>query len=185
MKSKKAAKLVLIFPLVGILALTIYQSNVFLKLDGNKVVNSNFDLLDLPEFQFYDLSNNLITNRQFLKGRSLVLIHVDTSCDLCSNKIKSLLKYIDLFEKTDIILSSSEDKNALESFYESNKLHLYPQIFLVQSRSGFFYEKFGSSFIPLILVFNEDGVLVKKIDDLVPIGTIIKYIKIANNEEIE
>lgn len=43
MKNKKVAKLVLIFTLVGILALTIYQSNVFLKLDGNKVVNSNIN----------------------------------------------------------------------------------------------------------------------------------------------
>ncbi len=182
MRNNSPTRLILVSALALILGLIIFQSDKFLRFKYRKTERSHVMSGVVPDFQFYDLSNNLITNNLFFKGRSLVIMHINTDCDMCSSKVKSLLKYIHEVEGADIVLSSSEDKNTLKTFHELNNLKNYPQIHLVQSESDFFYKNFGSSFIPLVLVFNHEGLLVKKIDDTVPIGTIIKYIKIANNE---
>lgn len=182
MKSNSVTQLILVCSFASILLLIIFQSDKFLRVKYHKSAKSHVISGVVPDFQFYDLSNNLITNNLFFKGRSLVIIHINTDCDMCSRKVKSLLKYIHEVENADIVLSSSEDKNTLKVFHEVNNLKNYPQIHLVQSESDFFYKNFGSSFIPLVLVFNNEGLLVKKIDDTVPLSTIIKYIKIANNE---
>lgn len=76
---------------------------------------------------------------------------------------------------------SSEERAKIDAFASKHHLKEQASVKILQSGEGEFYKLFNTSALPSILIYDKQRQLVVKIDDLVPIKTVIKYLRAANN----
>lgn len=138
------------------------------------------DVSELPEFSFTTLKDRVFTNKGLSNDKSLVVIYFNSGCEYCDEKAKQVAYYSKEFKNSIVLFISSEDKSAITKFTQKHKLAEYDNYIMLQSQNNGFYKAFGTDFIPAVLVFSSKGKLLVKIDDVVPIKTVIKYVRAAN-----
>jgi thioredoxin-related protein len=137
--------------------------------------------MNIPFFDFKTIGGGSYTSEDVSTNTTLVIIHFNSECEYCDEKAQQIKKYFLEFENSELLFVSSEEWTKLNAFASKHHLGEHSNVRILQSGEGEFNELFNTTALPAILIYNNFGHLVIKIDDLVSIKTVIKYLRAANN----
>jgi|APTNR8051073442_1049403.scaffolds.fasta_scaffold03016_6 peroxiredoxin len=134
-----------------------------------------------PSFIFKELDGGILNSLDMGGQKSIMIVLFNTTCDYCHDKMTKLIEYSSEFDHSQILFISSESIEDISKFrdqYKSEKLNIK---FLHASFEEI-QDSFPAKTIPAIWIYNRKKMLVKKIDDIVPMKIIVKYIRAANDQ---
>lgn len=143
-------KLVII---VGILLLsTLLYFTIFRVIEynrksnlSNRLPNLTFDKLDGSDFNFKSLDK-----------KNVIIMFFSPDCEFCSEEINDLIKNIEQFRNTIILMISPSDPSILSKFYKEFEINKYENLIILKDNSGQFKKNFGSSSIPTTILYNRN-----------------------------
>lgn len=136
----------------------------------------------LPTFVFKELDGEIFRSLDISDQRSFMIVLFNTTCDYCHDKMAKLIEYSSEFEHSQILFISSESIAEISKFKTQYKAENKLNIKFLHASFEQIQNSFPAKTIPAIWIYNQEGTLVKKIDDVVPMKIIIKYIRAANDQ---
>ncbi len=97
------------------------------------------------------------TKENLTKRKSIIIMLFSPDCDHCIHATKELLKNIDLFKKTQIIMVTSLSYNHIQKFYTDFKIADYHNIKVGLDNTYFLGTFYGSKSYPSIYVYDKKG----------------------------
>jgi thiol-disulfide isomerase/thioredoxin len=105
-----------------------------------------------------------------------VVILFNTTCEHCQYEATEIKKSISFFEKTSILMISSEPIKTIKAFAEEYGLNSEANITFAKINRDDVFETFGSVSIPCILIYNKSRNLVKEFKGETRIEAILQYL---------
>jgi len=110
----------------------------------------------IPDFTFYKLDKTPFTNKNVTKGKDVIFIFFDVTCDHCQHTIGTLSKRIKECQKISIYLISLEDKKAITSFFNQYGKNLLGQknVTILQDSKEQFITQFSPRKYPSVFLYS-------------------------------
>lgn len=176
---KTVSKLLLI--ILPILIVVIISFKAMTTRPPFNTSNSRRNEMSIPFFDFKVKGGKSYTSEDITPNTTLVIIHFNSECEYCDEKAQQINKYFLEFKNTELLFVSSEEWVKLDGFASKHHLDEHSNVKILQSRDGEFNKLFNTSALPSILIYDSSGHLVTKIDGLVNIKTVIKYLRAGND----
>ncbi|WP_028298334.1 peroxiredoxin family protein [Olivibacter sitiensis] len=130
----------------------------------------------LPEFTFYSLQGDSISQKDVAKGKPLCIIYMDPDCHFCEEEMKDILTHIERFSGSQLLLVSPAREERLQQYQEEMDLVLLPEVLLARDRDFTFSQYFGTATTPTIIIYGADGRLQKKYSGQTKIEAILAHL---------
>jgi thiol-disulfide isomerase/thioredoxin len=156
--------------LVGSLIAFAYYSS------SQKSLQKDNNTITMPNFSAFSLDSVVVNSTKLNPNFSNILIHFNSTCDHCQYEAQELLKNKEKFEKTNIILFSSEKLPTLNVFYKTYQLHKIPNLQIWKSHADTLQKYFGKLSTPHVFIYNAKKELIKSYQGETKIEAILKYI---------
>jgi thioredoxin-related protein len=158
---------------------------IFLKVKATKSpvasIANRSNKMNIPFFDFKTIGGESYTSEDVSTNTTLVIIHFNSECEYCDEKAQQIKKYFLEFRDSELLFVSSEEWIKLKAFASKHHLDEHSNVRILQAGEGEFNKLFNTTALPAILIYDNRGHLVIKIDDLVSIKTVIKYLRAAND----
>ncbi len=116
----------------------------------------------IPLFSIMTAPDSLKFTKDDLEKRKATIIFIfSPDCGHCKTATTDLLKHIDLFKKTQIIMVASLDFHHIKKFYEENKIADYPMITMGRDGIYFLSTFYKIKSLPSLFVYNKKGDFIK------------------------
>lgn len=155
---KKTIIISLLFSVIGMLAYLGYSI-------VTKTNQKNFiaqQIKTIPEFELLTLQEELFTNKNLQPNLNTVFIYFNSKCDFCQQEAKDISNNIEEFKSTQFIFVSRESFEVIQNFSQQYKLNNKSNITFLHDSLDIFYNRFGATSIPYILIYNKNQELIKK-----------------------
>lgn len=177
---RKLVVSLIVLCLLGLITLVILKAKETSKLVDNIEVVSN--IKKLPLFEFNTLDSISFTKFNLIKGKSLVIVYFDPDCDLCEKSGKFFYAFQEFHKDSDVLFISSNTPKKILNFQKRHNLESIPNITFLRSNQDDFFKLFNTITTPTYFIYNTKQILVKEINDNVPVETILRYIKASQIE---
>jgi thiol-disulfide isomerase/thioredoxin len=124
----------------------------------------------IPFFKMMLTDSSLFYKSNLKKNRAAIIFFFSPDCEHCKQQTEELLKNIDAFKKTQVIMVSPLPMKMIKDFYNEMQIDKYPTIKMGKDALYFFARYFNTHFFPFIAVYNKKGDLIKGWDG----GTTVK-----------
>lgn len=132
----------------------------------------------LPNFKMKLTNGKTFTASDVSTKKPLVLIYFAPDCEHCQVLIKQLLKKMDVFKNTQIVMVSFESLQALAAFKKDYQVSKYPNIIVGMELPVFFFRQYYDlQHTPFTALFNKNKKLVVSYKDYTPLDDLIKNLK--------
>ncbi len=112
----------------------------------------------VPPFKLMVLPDSTSFTKDDLKEKTPTIIMVfSPDCDHCIHATESLLKHMDLFTKTQIVMATALSYNHIQKFYSDFNMGAYPNIKVGLDNSYFLGTFFQIHSFPSIYVYDKKG----------------------------
>ena len=110
----------------------------------------------IPDFTFYKFDKTPFTNKNVTKGKEVLFIFFDVTCDHCQHTLGTLSKRIKECSKIAIYLISLEDKKAVDNFFKlyAKNLPGLKNVTLLQDSKNQFITQFGPRKYPSVFLYS-------------------------------
>ncbi len=135
-----------------------------------------------PSFIFKELDGGILNSLDIDNQKSIMIVLFNTTCDYCHDKMAKLIEYSSEFDHSLILFISSERIEEISKFRDQYKPEENLNIKFLHASFEQIQVSFPAKTIPAIWIYNRKKMLVKKIDDVVPMKIIVKYIRAANDQ---
>lgn len=115
----------------------------------------------LPDFKFYSMNEHEFSRKDLILGMPVVIFHFSPDCENCQYETSEIMKNINFFKQTQLVMISSKAKEKIEEFISYFKLNEHPQITVLHDRDNKFFDFFGMGMSPLTMIYNGKQQLVK------------------------
>lgn len=131
------------------------------------------------DFMTSPYNTKMYTDGHFNNNANLIVMMFNPTCGHCENETDDLIKNIDLFRKTKVILlANSGMKSYMPNFIKNHKIQDYPNVITLGIDStDFIKETFLYQALPQINIYSADRKLLKTYTGNVSIDTLKKYIQ--------
>lgn len=116
----------------------------------------------IPEFHFKTLLNKEFNRTHLKQNTATIFIYFNTECDYCIHEAESILENLELFEDVYLLFVSNESISDIKAFAELHQLLNQKNIAFLYDHTDTFSSGFDANSIPFILIYNKDGILLKK-----------------------
>ena len=131
----------------------------------------------IPDFTTYKAPDSTVfTKEDMQKGEAALLMIFSPDCGHCQNVTTELIKNIDHFKKTQIVMVTWLPFNDMTSFYTTYKIADYPQITMAWDPKYFFLPYYHVQMYPKLIVNNKKGKYVKEFQGNIQIEDVWKAI---------
>jgi thioredoxin-related protein len=129
----------------------------------------------LPAFTTYKAPDSTyFTKKDVEKGKPTLLMIFSPDCGHCQNVATEILKSIDHFKKTQILMVTWLPYSEMMSFYKNYKIADYPQITMSWDSKYFFLPYFHVQTYPKLIVYDKKGKYVKEFQGNIQIEEVWK-----------
>lgn len=112
----------------------------------------------IPEFTVYKAPDSTAFTRNDLhKKTNTVFIIFSPDCEFCQRETQMLLKNINKFKNTQIVMITYLPYNEMLKFYHIYKIAEYPQITMARDTKFFFPVFFKVRNLPSLFVYDKKG----------------------------
>jgi thiol-disulfide isomerase/thioredoxin len=112
---------------------------------SNRLPNLTFEKLDGSAFNFKSIDD-----------KNVIVMFFSPDCEFCTEEINDLIKNIEQFNNTVILMISPSDTIILSKFYQEFEINKYENVIVLKDSIGKFKENFGSASIPTTILFNRN-----------------------------
>jgi len=112
-------------------------------------------------------------------GQKTFIFHFHPDCEHCSYEAKAIQTNINAFAAAQLIWISEADAPTIRKFAKFNKLENLPNVHWMADTASVFRQVFGSSAVPAVLIYDENGKLLKNYSGETKPSALLKYL---NNE---
>ncbi|WP_166386925.1 peroxiredoxin [Polaribacter sp. NJDZ03] len=174
---------IIVLGLSAIIFVVAHKALSIKEIEKEKTTFTKSNSTKLPLFEFFTLDSIPYSRYSLKKDKSLVLVYFDPDCGLCNKSGKVFGSFKKFHEKSQVLFVSYSSKDKIEAYKKRHNLNLVPNIKFLQCSSEDFYALFKESITPTYFIYNTKQELIKKINDDVPVKTILRYIKAAQVDE--
>lgn len=130
--------------------------------------------LKIPDFKLLlvDSVTNFYTENLDAKKNTLILLF-SPDCDHCQHQTEDIIKNIDAFKNTQIVMTTVLPFPMMKAFYERYQLSKYKNIIMGRDVLFFFSPYYRSQYTPYLALYNKKGELIFTNDGQVKIETLI------------
>lgn len=112
----------------------------------------------IPDFTITNVSDSsLFSNKDLKKNVSTIFIIFNPDCEFCQHETIDLLKNINRFKNSQIVMVSFMPYKMLTQFYNQYKITSFPKITMGRDDKFFFLKFFKLKIIPSTIVYDKNG----------------------------
>lgn len=112
----------------------------------------------IPEFTLYKAPDSTVfTNKDLRKKEATLIMIFSPECGHCQNETKELLKNMDHFKHTQILMVTWLPYTEMMSFYHDYKIAEQPQITMAWDKKDFFLPYYDVQMYPKLVVYDKKG----------------------------
>jgi len=116
----------------------------------------------IPEFTVYKAPDSTaFTNNDLKEKEATLLMIFSPECGHCQNETRELIKNIDHFKHTQILMVTWLPYSEMSAFYHDYKIGEHPQITMGWDRKDFFLPYYHVQTYPQLVVYDKHGKYVK------------------------
>jgi cytochrome oxidase Cu insertion factor (SCO1/SenC/PrrC family) len=128
----------------------------------------------IPQFTVYKAPDSTAFSRsQLNKKENTIFMIFSPDCSHCQHETEMLLKNINQFKNTQIVMVTYLPWEDVMAFYKVYKLASYPQITIARDTRFFFPVFFKVTNLPSLFVYDKKGKFVKSFEGDVKPATIL------------
>lgn len=130
--------------------------------------------LRIPDFkiQLVDSITNFYTENLDTNKNTLIIIF-SPDCDHCQHQIEDIIKNIDAFSNTQIVMNTVLPFSQMKAFYQTYQLQRFKNIIVGRDVLFFFFPYYRAQFTPYLALYNKKGDLLYTNDGQVKIETLL------------
>jgi thioredoxin-related protein len=130
--------------------------------------------LRIPDFKLLlvDSVTNFYTENLDPEKNTLIMMF-SPDCDHCQHQTEDIIKNMDAFKNTQIVMNTILPFSQLKEFYETYQLHRFKNIIMGRDVLFFFSPYYRAQFTPYLALYNKKGELLYTNDGQVKIETLI------------
>lgn len=134
-----------------------FQANALAVVDS---VPAHLQHVLMPDFKILltDGKTNFFTENLSTK-KNTIIINFSPECDHCRLQTEELLKHIDAFKNTQIVMATSLPFEKMKAFYDEFHIAKYKNIIMGQDILFFFSRYYKNHYLPGIAVYNKKRAL--------------------------
>lgn len=153
-------KKILFIIIIAIVSLLFYLGyNVVTKAKGKNEIAKQIQTI--PQFKLQTLDSIPFSNTNLKSNLSTIFIYFNSECDFCQHEAKSISENLNTFKSVQFIFVSTEDIASIKQFSKVYKLNNKPNITFLYDSFNNFSSQFDASFIPYILIYDNNQKLIK------------------------
>lgn len=130
----------------------------------------------LPDFTFYKTDGTPVSSEELSPDNAVCLIYLDPDCHFCKKEVEDIIRHIDAFGQTRLLLISHVDSERLEQFIAEYRLDEYEQITVLQDRDFRFADLFGNIVTPSVYIYGADKILRKEYSGQTKVAAITQWL---------
>ena len=116
----------------------------------------------IPDFTLYKAPDSTVfTNKDLVKKKPVLIMIFSPDCGHCQNETEVLLKNIDHFKNTQILMTTWLPYSEMAAFYKTYKIADYPGITMAWDKKDFFLPYYHVQSYPQLVAYDENGKFVK------------------------
>jgi thioredoxin-related protein len=130
--------------------------------------------LKIPDFKLLlvDSVTNFYTENLDPEKNTLIMMF-SPDCDHCQHQTEDIIKNIEAFSNTQIVMNTVLPFSQMKQFYETYQLQRFKNIIMGRDVLFFFSPYFRARFTPYLALYNKKGELLYTNDGQVKIETLI------------
>ena len=129
----------------------------------------------IPDFSISTSPDGtLFTNHNLKKNTNTVFIMFNPDCEFCQHETRDLLRNINRFKHTQIIMASYMSQKSINEFYKKYNIANYPIIVLGRDAKFFFFKFFKLHIAPSTFIYDTKGHFKKAFHRIVDMDTLLK-----------
>lgn len=126
------------------------------KIIKKEKIEENIRVLPELKFDFY-------TDLKIKNNRPVIISLIEPDCEHCQYMVSNIVNNKKSFEKIEMVIISTSNKNLMNSFIRDYKLNTLKNLIIGLDTNYTFYNTFGVMTTPSFFVYNKKHILVKSI----------------------
>lgn len=130
----------------------------------------------VPPFTLLQADSTKFTKDQLKKG-PVLLMFFSPGCDHCQHQMEDMMKKIDEFKHTQIVLATYEKMEDMVEFISFFELAKHPNVRIGRDEKFFLPPFFKIQSLPYLAAYDKKGDLVNTWQGNVPVDTLLKALQ--------
>lgn len=130
----------------------------------------------VPPFRLLQADSTTLTKDQLKKG-PVLLMFFSPGCDHCQHQMRDMMKKIDEFKHTQLVLATYEKFEDMVEFISYFELSKHPNIKVGRDEKFFLPPFFHIQSLPFLALYDKKGDLVNTWQGNVPVDTLLKALQ--------
>jgi thiol-disulfide isomerase/thioredoxin len=131
----------------------------------------------IPDFTIELTNGNIFTTKDLSKSKPTIIIYFAPDCEHCQALIKEVLKKINSFKNSQIILASFESLQQVSTFEKDYGLKTYPFIKTGIEKPVFFFRYYYHlENTPFTALYDKNGKYIISYQKQTPVDDLIKHL---------
>lgn len=133
----------------------------------------------IPDFTIELTNGNIFTTKDLSKSKPTIIIYFAPDCEHCQALIKEVLKKINSFKNSQIILASFESLQQVSTFEKDYGLKTYPFIKTGIEKPVFFFRYYYHlENTPFTALYDKNGKYIISYQKQTPVDDLIKHLNV-------
>lgn len=112
---------------------------------------------NIPPFTLLGIDSTTFTRDALKKNRKTMIMYFSPGCEHCRQETDSLVKYIDQFRDTEILMATYQPYEEMKTFYNEKNLAKFPNIKMGYDTKYFFPPFYKMINLPFMALYNAKG----------------------------
>ncbi|TWF37422.1 cytochrome oxidase Cu insertion factor (SCO1/SenC/PrrC family) [Chitinophaga polysaccharea] len=130
----------------------------------------------IPAFPLTLVDGHTITKNDLRKGEKTMLFIFSVDCDHCKHLTEDLLKNIDKFQKTQILMVTPFKVEQMKEYYDQYKIKNYPTITMASEPTRQIMYFYDLHYFPGLYIYNKKQQFVKGFEGTAKIDSLLYYL---------
>lgn len=130
----------------------------------------------IPAFPLTLPDGHVITKNDLRKNIPTVVFVFSVDCDHCKALTEDLLKHIDEFKKTQILMVTPFKPEQMKEYYDHYKIQNYRNIIMASEPTRQIMYFYDMHYFPGLFIYNKKQALVKGFEGTVKLEQVLKYL---------
>lgn len=156
-----------------LLTLTTYIFSGFAQGDSTQSPSTRFKVFPPAKFLMSD-SVTYLTKASLPKNKQVLFMVFNPECDHCQHETESIIKNIDEFKKTQIVMITMVSITEMKAFIEKYKLNQFNNIMVAKDISFFLPSFFQIRNLPFLAFYDKKLKLISEFSGSLPVEKILK-----------
>ncbi|WP_126246809.1 peroxiredoxin family protein [Chitinophaga rhizosphaerae] len=130
----------------------------------------------IAPFQLTAYTGQVFTKNDIPKGRPTMVFLFSVECDHCAHMTEDILKNIDKFKKSNILMVTPFKLERMKAWYDQYKIGNYPNIIMAAEPTRQIVYYYDLHNFPGVYLYNRKGQLEADYEGTVKLDTVLKHL---------